>query len=123
MVMAVEAMGPQLDQTAREWAQGVDHGANWIIKIVGTKYTVVESAWKVVDTALDLAGGYGIFKTNEVERLCRDARLGRPAAARQPHRHAERQRVHDEHDEQQRRAPQDLEVLEEQPAHSVTALV
>ena len=58
-------------------AEGVDHGANWVIKIVGTKYTVVEAAWKVVDTALDLAGGYGIFKTNEIERLFRDARLGR----------------------------------------------
>jgi alkylation response protein AidB-like acyl-CoA dehydrogenase len=77
MVMAVEAMGPQLDQMAREWSEGVNHGANWVIKIVGTKYTVVEAAWKVVDTALDLAGGYGIFKTNEIERLWRDARLGR----------------------------------------------
>jgi alkylation response protein AidB-like acyl-CoA dehydrogenase len=77
MVMAVEMMGPLLDTTAREWSEGVNHGANWVIKIVGTKYTVVEAAWKVVDTALDLAGGYGIFKTNEIERLFRDARLGR----------------------------------------------
>jgi alkylation response protein AidB-like acyl-CoA dehydrogenase len=77
MVMAVEMMGPLLDTTAREWSEGVDHGANWLIKIVGTKHIVVEAAWKVVDTALDLAGGYGIFKANEIERLFRDARLGR----------------------------------------------
>jgi alkylation response protein AidB-like acyl-CoA dehydrogenase len=30
-----------------------------------------------VDTALDLAGGYGIFATSGIERLFRDARLSR----------------------------------------------
>jgi alkylation response protein AidB-like acyl-CoA dehydrogenase len=30
-----------------------------------------------VDTAFDLGGGFGIFKKNELERLFRDARLGR----------------------------------------------
>jgi alkylation response protein AidB-like acyl-CoA dehydrogenase len=31
----------------------------------------------VVDTAFELGGGFGIFKKNELERLFRDARLGR----------------------------------------------
>ena len=36
-----------------------------------------EVVWKVVDTALDLAGGYGIFAACGIERLFRDARLSR----------------------------------------------
>ena len=87
MIMELEAIGPQLEQTAQEWSDGVDHGANWVIKLVGAKYTAVEGAWRIVDTALDLAGGFGIFKGNEIERLFRDARLGRihPANAALSH--------------------------------------
>jgi alkylation response protein AidB-like acyl-CoA dehydrogenase len=77
MVMDLESLAPHLERTVQEWSDGVDHGANWVIKIVGTKYKVVEAAWRVVDTALDLTGGSGIFKKNELERLFRDARLGR----------------------------------------------
>jgi alkylation response protein AidB-like acyl-CoA dehydrogenase len=31
----------------------------------------------VIDTALDLAGGFGIFRRAGIEQLFRDARLGR----------------------------------------------
>jgi alkylation response protein AidB-like acyl-CoA dehydrogenase len=87
MIMELEAIGPQLEQTATEWSDGVDHGGNWVIKLVGAKYRAVEGAWRIVDTALDLAGGFGIFKGNEMERLFRDARLGRihPANAALSH--------------------------------------
>jgi alkylation response protein AidB-like acyl-CoA dehydrogenase len=87
MVMAMEAVGPQLDVTAQDWSNGVDYGANWVIKLVSAKYIAVEAAWRVVDTALDLAGGFGIFKQSEIERLFRDARLGRihPANAALSH--------------------------------------
>ena len=87
MVMALEAVGPQLDQTAQDWSNGADYGANWVIKLVSAKYNAVEAAWRVVDTALDLAGGFGIFKSAEIERLFRDARLGRihPANAALSH--------------------------------------
>jgi alkylation response protein AidB-like acyl-CoA dehydrogenase len=47
------------------------------VKIVATKHRTAEAVWKVVDTALDLAGGYGIFAASGIERLFRDARLGR----------------------------------------------
>jgi alkylation response protein AidB-like acyl-CoA dehydrogenase len=77
MVLALEAIEPQLEKTAEDWSNGVDHGANWMIKLLGTKYNAVEGAWKVVDTAFDVGGGFGIFKRNEMERLFRDARLGR----------------------------------------------
>jgi alkylation response protein AidB-like acyl-CoA dehydrogenase len=93
MVMDLESIGPQLEQTARDWSNGVDYGANWVIKIVGSKYKAVEAAWRVVDTALDLAGGFGIFRGNEIERLFRDARLGRlhPANAALSHGSSQRQ--------------------------------
>lgn len=77
MVMEMEAIGPQLDKATEDWSNGVDHGAGWAIKIVAAKYRAVEGAWKVVDTALDVTGGFGIFKQSPIERLWRDARLGR----------------------------------------------
>lgn len=77
MGMELEAIGPHLDRIADEWSRGVDHGAAWPLKIVTAKYRAVEGAWKVVDTAFDLAGGAGIFKRSGIEQLFRDARLGR----------------------------------------------
>lgn len=77
MVLALEGMGPQLDKVAQDWSDGVDYGPAWVIKIVSAKYNVVEAAWRVVDTAMDVSGGYGMFKKNEVERLYRDCRAGR----------------------------------------------
>ena len=77
MVMEVEAIGPYLDRLADDWTNGVDHGMAWPLKIVAAKHRAVESAWKVADIALDLAGGFGIFAASGAERLLRDARLGR----------------------------------------------
>ena len=36
----------------------------------------VTGAWRIVDTALELTGGGGIFKRDRMEQLFRDARLG-----------------------------------------------
>jgi alkylation response protein AidB-like acyl-CoA dehydrogenase len=77
MVIEMEGIRPQLDQVGTDWTNGVDHGGAWPIKFVATKYRVTEAVWKVVDTALDLAGGYGIFAASGMERFFRDARLGR----------------------------------------------
>ena len=77
MVLELEAIGPHLDRVARDWSDGVDHGAGWVVKIVAAKYRAVEGAWRVVDRALDLAGGFGIFRRAPFEQLFRDARLGR----------------------------------------------
>ena len=35
------------------------------------------AGWRVVDRALDVVGGFGIFPASGLERLVRDARLGR----------------------------------------------
>ncbi len=77
MVLDLEAIGPHLDRVAQDWSDGVDHGAGWIIKIVAAKYRAVEGAWRVIDRALDLSGGFGIFRKGPLEQLFRDARLGR----------------------------------------------
>ena len=63
-------------QPARE-RPPLDHGMAWPLKIVAAKHRAVESAWKVADIALELAGGFGIFAASGTERLLRDARLGR----------------------------------------------
>ena len=77
MVMELEGIGPHLDRVAQDWTDGVDHGQNWFVKLIAAKYRTVEGAWRVVDTAMDLSGGAGIFRKSEIERLWRDARLGR----------------------------------------------
>jgi len=87
MVIQLEGVGPHLEDVARDWSEGVDHGVAWVVKIVSAKYHAVESAWRIVDKALDLAGGFGIFRKGPFEQLFRDARLGRihPANAMLSH--------------------------------------
>ena len=77
MVLDIEAIEAHLDRVAEDWSSGVDHGGVWPVKIMAAKYHAVEGAWRVVDRALDLAGGFGIFRQGPFERLFRDARLGR----------------------------------------------
>jgi alkylation response protein AidB-like acyl-CoA dehydrogenase len=77
MVIELESIGPHIEKLAEDWSAGVDYGHAWIVKIVAAKYRTVEGSWRVVDMALDLAGGFGIFKKSSIERLFRDARLGR----------------------------------------------
>jgi alkylation response protein AidB-like acyl-CoA dehydrogenase len=77
MRIHLEAMDAHLDRVCADWVDGVDHGADWPVKIVACKYDVVTRAFAVVDTALDLTGGAGIFKRSRIEQLFRDVRLGR----------------------------------------------
>jgi alkylation response protein AidB-like acyl-CoA dehydrogenase len=77
MRIALEAIDGYLGRTIDDWSNGVDHGMEWPLKILATKYFTVNEAWKVVDTALDLSGGSGIFTRDRMQQLFRDARLGR----------------------------------------------
>lgn len=77
MMLAFDPIGPHLEQVAEDWSNGVDHGATWPSKIVSAKHHAVDAAWKIADMAMELSGGSGMFRANEMERLFRDARCGR----------------------------------------------
>jgi alkylation response protein AidB-like acyl-CoA dehydrogenase len=77
MTLALDTIEPHLERVAGDWSAGVDHGAAWPKEIFSAKYHAVESSWKVVDLALDAAGGFGIFRRGGLEQIFRDARLGR----------------------------------------------
>lgn len=77
MGLAFESIGPHLDRVADDWSNGVDHGGLWPAKIFAAKYHAVEESWRIVDLALEVAGGFGIFRRSGLEQLFRDARLGR----------------------------------------------
>ena len=76
MVIELESIHAQLERVAHDWSTGVQH-PDWPIKIVAAKYRAVEGAWRIVDRAMDISGGFGMFKKSELERLFRDARCGR----------------------------------------------
>ena len=59
-----------------DWVRGADHGEAWVPKVYSTKWRAVEAAKRVVDVALDVAGGAAMFGGNELERLYRDVRAG-----------------------------------------------
>ena len=77
MRMALEAVDGYLRSVCDDWSAGADHGADWPLKIVSAKHFAVTRAFEVVDTALDLTGGSGLFKRSRIEQLFRDVRLGR----------------------------------------------
>lgn len=76
MQLALESAGAQVDRIAEDWSKGVDHGAQWPMKLVAAKHNAVEAAKQVVDLAMTVSGGAGMFKSNELERLYRDVRCG-----------------------------------------------
>jgi alkylation response protein AidB-like acyl-CoA dehydrogenase len=76
MRMAYDAAEALLERTVSDWATGVEH-ADWPVRLVGTRQTVINNSYDIVDRALDLSGGSGTFKANRLEQLFRDVRMGR----------------------------------------------
>ena len=76
MAMELESMNPHADAIAKEWSEGADHGEAWPMKLVAMKHHCVVGAKNVVDGALTLTGGSGMFKGNELERLYWNVRAG-----------------------------------------------
>lgn len=76
MLLELEAMDAHIKQVAQDWSNGVDHGAAWGLKLLAVKHHCTESAKRVVDLAMTMSGGTGMYKRNELERLYRDIRCG-----------------------------------------------
>lgn len=77
MMLAFDAIGPHIDRISADWSDGIDHGATWPAKIVSAKHHAAEACWQIVDKAMEVSGGAGMFRISELERLFRDARCGR----------------------------------------------
>jgi alkylation response protein AidB-like acyl-CoA dehydrogenase len=65
-----------LERTCADWAAGVEH-PDWPVRLVATRHFVINQAYAIVDRALDLSGGAGVFKRNRLEQIFRDVRMGR----------------------------------------------
>jgi alkylation response protein AidB-like acyl-CoA dehydrogenase len=76
MFLELEAATATVDRFVDDWTCGADHGDAWVPKAYAMKWLAVEAAKRVVDIALDVSGGAGMFRSNELERLYRDVRCG-----------------------------------------------
>jgi len=75
-VLLLDGASAHVERVARDWSEGVDHGGLWVSKLVSAKRHAVEAAKRIVDIAMDVSGGAGMFKSQELERLYRDVRAG-----------------------------------------------
>ncbi len=76
MYLELDAATATVERFVDDWVTGADHGDAWVSKVYSAKWRAVEAAKRVVDIALDVAGGAGMFRGNELERLYRDVRCG-----------------------------------------------
>jgi len=76
MDMELDAIKSHVERIASDWSAGVNYGGLWPAKLVAAKYRAVEGAKRVVDLAMDVSGGTGMFRKSELERLYRDVRCG-----------------------------------------------
>jgi alkylation response protein AidB-like acyl-CoA dehydrogenase len=76
MYLELDAASATLHRFVTDWVAGVDHGDGWTPMVYSVKWRAVEAAKRVVDVALDVVGGAGMFVGNELERLYRDVRCG-----------------------------------------------
>jgi alkylation response protein AidB-like acyl-CoA dehydrogenase len=76
MYLELDAMRATVDRLATDFVTGADHGERWAMQILSAKWRAVEGAKKVVDVAVDVAGGQAMFRASELERLYRDVRAG-----------------------------------------------
>jgi alkylation response protein AidB-like acyl-CoA dehydrogenase len=76
MYLELDAARATVDRFVDDWLTGADHGERWGAQLFSMKWRAVEAAKRVVDLALDVSGGGGMFRGNELERLYRDVRCG-----------------------------------------------
>ena len=76
MYLELDAANATFERFVDDWVRGADHGEDWVPRVYAMKWRAVEATKRVVDVALDVTGGAGMFRGNELERLYRDARCG-----------------------------------------------
>ena len=76
MGIELESIAAHVERVAADWSAGADYGLAWAIKLFAAKYKAVEGAKRIVDLAMDVSGGTGMFKSSELERIYRDVRCG-----------------------------------------------
>jgi len=77
MHLELDAARATLDRLARDWVEGIDHGARWPIQVFTAKWRAATAAMSVVDTACEVVGGSSFRRGTELERLSRDVRAAR----------------------------------------------
>ena len=76
MRISLDASEALLDRVTTDWATGVPH-ADWPVRLVGARHFIINQAYDIVDRAMDLSGGSAVFKSNRLEQIFRDVRMGR----------------------------------------------
>nr|WP_244972465.1 acyl-CoA dehydrogenase family protein [Microbacterium fandaimingii] len=74
--MALDAIPAQIERTASDIADGIDHGSLWFPKVSAVKVRATDTARSVVDQAIAVAGGGSYFSRSELGRLYRDVLAG-----------------------------------------------
>jgi alkylation response protein AidB-like acyl-CoA dehydrogenase len=61
---------------AEEWLRGENHDALGLIRSMQPKLYATPTAIEVVNKAMNVVGGLGLYKTTPLERYYRDVRAG-----------------------------------------------
>jgi alkylation response protein AidB-like acyl-CoA dehydrogenase len=77
MYLELDAARAVLDRLARDWVEGVDHGARWPVQVFAAKWRAADAAMAVVDAATEVVGASSFRRGSELERLSRDVRAAR----------------------------------------------
>lgn len=85
MIILNHAMEAHVESVAQGWDAALDDVVNWTpetpgglaVKLLGMKMLVTDQAFRVVDMAVEAHGGFGVSRHSEIERLFRDARMGK----------------------------------------------
>ena len=74
--LALDALRPDLETLAADVDAVADHGGDWFRLLTGAKHRATETARRVVDQAMRVAGGGGYRSSSELARLQRDVLAG-----------------------------------------------
>ncbi len=74
--LAMNAVGPQIRELARDIDAGVDRGPIWMPQLSAAKNAAAEASLRAVEQAVRACGGSSYYTKNELSRLYRDVLAG-----------------------------------------------